>query len=237
MFLARTRQVTRVHSPSAPHAASCPYRCPSVTADHPKRPIHACTPNLAPVPGRTVFNCRPARCGILEVLAVLFSAAMPVGVRSLLSASALAASALAAAVDADARSPVQPDACKVIAAKLPFVPPEEALACLRSFPFNETVRKNVRMRSSCVSRADARRCLRTRTASWTSIPSSLTTSTLPRLSRHALALSSSAHAADGHATGIDDQHPRRACAHVDSALCDGLRFQVRMWRGAAPRAR
>lgn len=69
---------------------------------------------------------------------------MPAGVRFLVCASALAAAAAAAVIDA--RSPIQPDACKVIAAKLPFVPPEEALACLRSFPFNETIRQNVRVR-------------------------------------------------------------------------------------------
>ncbi|KZV96492.1 hypothetical protein EXIGLDRAFT_424620 [Exidia glandulosa HHB12029] len=60
---------------------------------------------------------------------------MRVGVRSLVFSSVAAA--------ATVPSPVQPDACKVIAAKVPFVPPEEALACLRSFPFNETIRKNV----------------------------------------------------------------------------------------------
>lgn len=62
------------------------------------------------------------------------------GVRSLVSALSLATAVFSAAVT---HSPVQPDACKAIASKLPFVPPEEALACLRSFPFNDTVRKNV----------------------------------------------------------------------------------------------
>lgn len=34
------------------------------------------------------------------------------------------------------------DACSAIAGK-PFVPPAQALACYKSFPFNETLRQNV----------------------------------------------------------------------------------------------
>lgn len=36
----------------------------------------------------------------------------------------------------------QPDPCAAIAGR-PLVPPEEVLACLRSFPFNETIRQNL----------------------------------------------------------------------------------------------
>lgn len=64
------------------------------------------------------------------------------GPRTLLSSLSLAAATSRAAVT-PAASPIQPDPCKIISEKLPFVPPEEALACLRSFPFNETIRQNV----------------------------------------------------------------------------------------------
>ena len=39
-------------------------------------------------------------------------------------------------------APATGDPCAAIAGK-PFVPPADALACLKSFPFNETLRQNV----------------------------------------------------------------------------------------------
>jgi hypothetical protein len=39
-------------------------------------------------------------------------------------------------------TPIPPDACAAIAGE-PFSKPSDALACLRSFPFNDTLRQNV----------------------------------------------------------------------------------------------
>ena len=42
-----------------------------------------------------------------------------------------------------------PDPCQTIAGKT-FVPPSDALACMKSFPFNETLRQNVLTNVACM---------------------------------------------------------------------------------------